>query len=258
MRIFTAIFGIAAALLGCRVLLEELPFTRSAADRANLSLALAFMLVGIGLVVLALRGYRGGFVTVLGAVLLVFAIRYGTAAVNEHPVASKHAAFEYLVTLQIGVSAFILLLIGHRQHQRLLKFPNHESAMKLGTTVTLVCALSLLLGATGGLLYDRLFLLSRVLKSSIVIPIIEKAAFDRTAMDLIARGRADKLYDLAESGSLVCVFGGSMSGLSPEARQKIKACIDGLTYFYRAHRERVPHLQQEYPREAKLLGYPAP
>jgi hypothetical protein len=218
--------------------------------------ALGFISVALGLVVLALRGYRGGWVTVLGSILLVFAIGGGVALLNERPVASAHPTFGFAVTVQIGVSAFVLLLIGHRQHRRLSKLANPEPAMKSGATIALVGSLSLLLGATGGLIYDRVFLLPRVLNNSISSALLDKAAFDRIAMDLLAEGRADKLYDLAESGSLICVLGGSMPGFSAQTRQHIEACIDRLRYFYRAHPERVPHLQQEYPREAKFLGYP--
>ena len=129
MLIFTFIVGIVVALLGCIGLLLELNPKPDAVDRVlGMSLALTFILAGGGLFVLALRRYRGGWLTVLGTGVLVFAIGCAAAKVNEHLVASYHAAFGFPVILLSGIAAFVLLRFGHRRHRTLSRPPNEELA----------------------------------------------------------------------------------------------------------------------------------
>ena len=74
-------------------------------------------------------------------------------------------------------------------------------------------------------------------------------------MELVALDRTDVLYNRAESGSMFCLFPGPMHDLYRETLHAQETCTDRLRSFYRRHPERVPHLREDYPKEAIMLGF---
>jgi hypothetical protein len=134
-------------------------------------------------------------------------------------------------------------------------FVRRIRAMSRGTTIALVAIVAFGLGALSSFAYDRLYVLPVAFKSRFFQGLVDEATFNRMAMNLIASNHTDTFYDIAESGSLICVLSDKMPDITQQTRKNIDNCMESLRLFYQAHPDRVPHLLQQHPREAKLLGF---
>jgi hypothetical protein len=83
-------------------------------------------------------------------------------------------------------------------------------------------------------------------------PFVHHATDGLFTMMLIAEGRSESVYDLAEGASLLCV------APKPEQRSReMITCARNLKAFYDKYPERKANLERSHPAEAARLGLAA-
>src|SRR5436190_17749193 len=122
MRIFQFILSVVTAVCGCLFLMCDCQHGGREERLVEVAVGVIFISAGISLFVLARRRYQGGWLTLIGTGALVFTLLCVSGQAAEHLIDTLQARYGVPTMLASGLSAFVLLLLGHRLHRARSRF----------------------------------------------------------------------------------------------------------------------------------------
>jgi hypothetical protein len=123
MRIFQFILSVVTTVCGCLFLMCDCPRVAGRDERlVEVAVGVIFISAGISLFVLARRRYQGGWLTLIGTGALVFTLLCVSGQAAEHLIDTLQAKYGVPTMLASGLSAFVLLLLGHWRHRARTRF----------------------------------------------------------------------------------------------------------------------------------------